>query len=795
MGEVSGDILTANDKFVEESKHSVVASEISFTEVKAEIATTTLTEQEGTPGEMVSNDTDGDDGQIESKVEEQAAEQTKEQIKDQAEGQIGEHTEGMIKNKVEEQAENMTESQVNEQVEDQVEEQKDQAEEQTEDMVKIEVENEVEIKVESQTGNLTEGQFESKVDEQVEDQAELQSKEQTEDMIENKVEDKVEDKVENQTGILIEGQFESKVDEQVEDQAELQSKEQTEDMIENKVKDKVDEQAEKLIEGQVENKVGEQIEEQFKDQAADKDNIKDDDQIEKASNISETGVDESFDQAGTESEVGDSTTEGMKEGGLEEDHVNSTEIETMIEVKLEEANLTSAPDKSTTNGVEFERLGEDSFGSAEGATIMEADREIDEGVFAMNEADSVDIASWREMNKTGEFASCLHDEVASAGLLHEKVAQISAAVSQVSLAASLLAQSGQESVIDSSTEVDTNDVLHHLNGEDGGKDSPIYNLMDLFSPIWEYLKLGDSGADHGLRTCVVVCVAMVLACFVSAELTRNLSQSGKFWGLMPVVYAWTIEVCAIPMNARTLLMAFLVSIWGGRMCLHLMRTGAYSSKSGENLRWRRVRELMQSEHYPFFFAIFDLVCVAGYGQLLLMAQALPVYVAAKEGVDVPLNRWDFVLSCWMVGLTVVEMIADEQHQKFQEVKSEYEDLSESCKPPALREGFLSSQLFSFCRHPNYAAEQAIWTVFYLFSVNVRVQNGEMLPDALVHWSACGVLMLGVLFSFSSTFSENLSALNYDNYKEYQRVTCKYLPFGTWGTWEGKTDFPSAISEE
>ena len=72
------------------------------------------------------------------------------------------------------------------------------------------------------------------------------------------------------------------------------------------------------------------------------------------------------------------------------------------------------------------------------------------------------------------------------------------------------------------------------------------------------------------------------------------------------------------------------------------------------------------------------------------------------------------------------------------------------------------------RHPNYAMEQTIWVVFYLFSVHA---TGEW-----VNWSVAGCALLLILFKGSSDFSEEISAKKYPEYKNYQQRVPRFIPF-------------------
>ena len=83
-------------------------------------------------------------------------------------------------------------------------------------------------------------------------------------------------------------------------------------------------------------------------------------------------------------------------------------------------------------------------------------------------------------------------------------------------------------------------------------------------------------------------------------------------------------------------------------------------------------------------------------------------------------------------------------------------------------GFAHRGLWGVVRHPNYAAEQAIWIVFYLFSVSA---TGQWL-----NWSVIGAILLVLLFWGSSNFSESISASKYPDYADYKLRVPRFVPF-------------------
>jgi steroid 5-alpha reductase family enzyme len=114
----------------------------------------------------------------------------------------------------------------------------------------------------------------------------------------------------------------------------------------------------------------------------------------------------------------------------------------------------------------------------------------------------------------------------------------------------------------------------------------------------------------------------------------------------------------------------------------------------------------------------------------------------------------------------IEFVADQQQYEFQTEK--YRRIRMGEPLDAYADGFVHTGLWAKVRHPNYAAEQGMWIIIYLFSV---VATGELL-----NWTIYGVVLLVALFKGSSDFSESISAAKYPRYREYQQTTPRYLPF-------------------
>lgn len=272
-----------------------------------------------------------------------------------------------------------------------------------------------------------------------------------------------------------------------------------------------------------------------------------------------------------------------------------------------------------------------------------------------------------------------------------------------------------------------------------------------------------------LQAIRTLCIAMALlagACFLLSELTGNFSQVDKLWSIAPIGYAWYMA-WASGWNERLVLMASLVAVWGIRLSYNFSRRGGYSWKfwtGEEDYRWSELRKM------PLFqrkgaFSLFNLLFISYYQMSLILLFTLPTAVA-WQGADTPLHGGDLVAALLMLGFIVMETVADNQHYAFQTEKHRRIRAGEALEGP-YADGFCQSGLWSRLRHPNYAAEQAIWICFYLFSV---AATGRWL-----NWSLAGAVLLLLLFQGSADFSEGLSARKYPNYEAYRRKVGRFLP--------------------
>ena len=257
------------------------------------------------------------------------------------------------------------------------------------------------------------------------------------------------------------------------------------------------------------------------------------------------------------------------------------------------------------------------------------------------------------------------------------------------------------------------------------------------------------------------------SCFLLGEITKNYSQIDKVWSLVPIYVAWYVCYSA-EFNTRTIIMAILVTIWGLRLTYNFSRKGGYSIyfwKGEEDYRWKEVRKSITLFKSNFNWTLFNLLFICFYQMGLIFLFTLPI-LAAWQG-NSELNNLDYLISAFMLLFIITETIADQQQYNFQTKKYKKINLGEKLEGE-YKDGFISSGLWKYSRHPNFASEQLIWITYYFFSVSAT--------GKFINWSIIGCLLLVILFYNSAKFSEGISDKKYPKYKEYQKRVPIFIGF-------------------
>ncbi len=267
-----------------------------------------------------------------------------------------------------------------------------------------------------------------------------------------------------------------------------------------------------------------------------------------------------------------------------------------------------------------------------------------------------------------------------------------------------------------------------------------------------------------LHTLLYVFAIVTALTFIVSSITNNYSQVDKLWSIMPVPYVWIIAYYS-DLEPRILLMALIVTVWSVRLTYNFSRRGGYSWKfwtGEEDYRWSVVRAKPEFRK-KWKWVIFNLFFISIYQMSLILLFSLPALKAM--GSNKPLSMYDYLLAAIILALIVIEYIADQQQFNYQ--KEKYRQIKTGNVDAFHKTGFTHTGLWAYVRHPNYAAEQGIWILFYFFSV--------IATGLWVNWSITGALLLVMLFKSSSDLSEEISAEKYPLYKKYINEVGRFLP--------------------
>jgi steroid 5-alpha reductase family enzyme len=254
--------------------------------------------------------------------------------------------------------------------------------------------------------------------------------------------------------------------------------------------------------------------------------------------------------------------------------------------------------------------------------------------------------------------------------------------------------------------------------------------------------------DHPLARALLVALALETAAWLVSLVRRDAGVADVLWGPAFAVLAWLYVVGRDAADARGLLVAVLVTIWGLRLGLHIAVRGR---GRGEDPRYAAMRRA----HGPRFWwrSVFTVFWLQG---LILWVVALPLYAAQGGG-----SLWwlDAVaLACVLAGFTF-ETVGDRQLQRFR-------------ADPANRGRVLDRGLWRYTRHPNYFGDALLWWGVFLFAAATPAGWVTIVSP---------LLMTFLLLRVSGvTLLERGLAETKPGYAEYVRRTSAFVPW-----WPGK----------
>ncbi len=253
-----------------------------------------------------------------------------------------------------------------------------------------------------------------------------------------------------------------------------------------------------------------------------------------------------------------------------------------------------------------------------------------------------------------------------------------------------------------------------------------------------------------LRSILLVCGAGLLtsglAMLVTALVARArgaVSVVDITWGLVLVAIAWVS--CLVGTGSwRSLLLAVLVTLWGGRLAWHIRRRGL---GRGEDPRYEAMLADAPGGR-RFSYAVRRVFLVQGVAAWFV---ALPLQVAAAT--DRPLGRVAALgVVVWLVGVTF-EAVGDAQLARFK-------------ADPANSGRVMDRGLWAWTRHPNYFGDAAVWWGLWVVAA-------EAWPGVLTVLSPVAMTYFLAFATGARLLEQEMSKR--PGYPEYMERTSMFVP--------------------
>ncbi len=233
--------------------------------------------------------------------------------------------------------------------------------------------------------------------------------------------------------------------------------------------------------------------------------------------------------------------------------------------------------------------------------------------------------------------------------------------------------------------------------------------------------------------------------FLVAQLIKNNSIVDMGWGMGFIIITLVTLVSSGNFTSRNLLVAILITIWGGRLTYHIVKRNWGKPEDFRYAKWRK--EWGKWLVPRAFFQVFMLQAVI----MLIISYPVVLVNAAEKG---GLGWLDFLgLIVWLIGF-FFEAVGDKQ-------------LAEFKKDPNKRGRIIKSGLWRYTRHPNYFGEVTLWWGIFIITLSVPAGwTGIISPLAITFLMlfVSGVPMLEKKYRDNKEF------------QEYAERTSKFFPW-------------------
>jgi steroid 5-alpha reductase family enzyme len=194
----------------------------------------------------------------------------------------------------------------------------------------------------------------------------------------------------------------------------------------------------------------------------------------------------------------------------------------------------------------------------------------------------------------------------------------------------------------------------------------------------------------------IVILGVMILLWLSSLALKDSSIVDIFWGTGFVITTWVVYALTPEGFAlRKLLLTVLVTIWGLRLSLHILRRNWGKPEDFRYQAWRK--EAGASWWWRSLFKVFLLQGV------LLWIIATPLLVAQISAQPDHLTWIDILaVPVWLIGF-FFESVGDWQLARFK-------------ANPSNKGQVLQTGVWRYTRHPNYFGDATQWWSYYLFSL-------------------------------------------------------------------------------
>ena len=245
-----------------------------------------------------------------------------------------------------------------------------------------------------------------------------------------------------------------------------------------------------------------------------------------------------------------------------------------------------------------------------------------------------------------------------------------------------------------------------------------------------------------------IILALMTALWILSLTLKNSSIVDIFWGTGFVITAWVyFALTPDGLLARKLLLCALVTLWGLRLSLHILRRNWGKEEDFRYQVWRK--EAGKNWWWYSFFKVFLL-----QGVLLWLISA-PLLGAQRAGLGGGLGVLDVAgAAVWGVGF-FFEAVGDWQLARFK-------------ADPANKGKVMDRGVWRYTRHPNYFGDAAQWWGYYLIAAGA--------PGGF--WTVLSPLLMTFLLvrvSGVALLEKSLKEAR-PGYKEYIESTSAFIPW-------------------